>query len=102
MCGVNLDRHAESLHLARWLILADKDNQRPEEILQLLDRSAVTFQAVLTKADKVGPRDRARTLDQVRGALRAHPAAYPEIVVTSSETGEGIPTLRAIIAALDA
>ncbi len=73
-----------------------------EEILHLLDRSAVTFQAVLTKADKVGPRDRARVLEQVRGALRAHPAAFPEIVVTSSETGEGIPTLRAIIAALDA
>jgi GTP-binding protein len=71
-----------------------------EEILQLLDRSAVTFQAVLTKADKVGPRDRARVLEQVRGALRAHPAAFPEIVVTSSDTGEGIPTLRAIVAAL--
>lgn len=71
-----------------------------EEILQLLDRAAVTFQAVLTKVDKVGPRDRARSLEQVRGALRAHPAAFPEIVVTSSETGEGIPTLRAIVAAL--
>lgn len=72
-----------------------------EEILQLLDRAAVTFQGVLTKADKVGPRDRAKVLDQVRGALRKHPAAYPEIVVTSSETGEGIETLRAIVAAIE-
>lgn len=72
-----------------------------EEILSLLDRAAVTFQAVLTKADKVGPRDRARALDQVRGALRKHPAAYPEIVVTSSETGEGIETLRAIVAGIE-
>ena len=72
-----------------------------EEILKLLDRSAVTFQAVLTKVDKIGPRDRTKVLDQVREALRKHPAAYPELVVTSSETGEGIATLRAIIAGID-
>ena len=72
-----------------------------DEILKLLDKSAVTFQAVLTKVDKIGPRDRAKVLDQVRGALQKHPAAYPELVVTSSETGEGIATLRAIIAGID-
>ena len=72
-----------------------------EEILSLLDKSAVTFQAVLTKADKIGPRDRAKVLEQVRAALQKHPAAYPELVVTSSETGEGIGTLRAIIAGID-
>jgi GTP-binding protein len=71
-----------------------------DEILSLLDKSAVTFQAVLTKADKIGPRDRAKVLDQVRGALQKHPAAYPELVMTSSETGEGIATLRAIIAGI--
>ncbi len=71
-----------------------------EEILTLLDKSAVTFQAVLTKADKIGPRDRAKVLDQVQGALQKHPAAFPELVVTSSETGEGIATLRAIIAGI--
>jgi GTP-binding protein len=71
-----------------------------EEILRLLDRSAVTFQAVLTKADKVNAAMREATLAQVRGALAAHPAAFPEIVVTSSEKGEGIETLRAIIATL--
>ncbi|MGZ2256302.1 ribosome biogenesis GTP-binding protein YihA/YsxC [Roseobacter sp. A03A-229] len=72
-----------------------------EEILNLLDTSAVTFQAVLTKADKVKEKERAKVLDQVRAALARHPAAYPEIVVTSSEKGWGIPTLRAIIATLD-
>jgi GTP-binding protein len=72
-----------------------------EEILTLLDKSAVTFQAVLTKADKIGPRDRSRVLEQVREALQKHPAAYPELVVTSSEAGEGIATLRAIIAGID-
>jgi len=72
-----------------------------EEILTLLDRSAVTFQAVLTKADKVSQADRDRAIDQVRGALAKHPAAYPELVVTSSEKGDGIETLRAIIATLE-
>lgn len=71
-----------------------------EEILTLLDRSAVTFQAVLTKADKLRPGGRENVLAQVRAALAKHPAAYPEIVLTSSETGEGIETLRAGIAAL--
>jgi GTP-binding protein len=71
-----------------------------EEILALLDRSAVTFQAVLTKADKVSAAQREATILQVRGALAKHPAAYPELVVTSSEKGYGIETLRAIIATL--
>ena len=70
------------------------------EIMTLLDRAAVTFQVVLTKEDKVKPSERARILDQVRGALVKHPAAYPELVVTSSEKGDGIATLRAIVAGL--
>ncbi len=72
-----------------------------DEIMSLLDSAAVTFQVVLTKADKVKEAERAKVLDQVRGALSKHPAAYPEIVVTSSEKGWGIPTLRAIIATLE-
>ncbi|MFD2855194.1 ribosome biogenesis GTP-binding protein YihA/YsxC [Seohaeicola zhoushanensis] len=72
-----------------------------EEILKLLDTSAVTFQCVLTKADKISAAEREKVLDQVRGALSKHPAAYPQIVLTSSEKGEGIATLRAIIAGLE-
>ncbi|GGX68687.1 putative GTP-binding protein EngB [Tateyamaria omphalii] len=71
-----------------------------EEILKLLDTSAVTFQCVLTKADKVKAKDRDAVLKQVRSALSKHPAAFPEIVLTSSEKGDGIATLRAIIATL--
>ena len=71
-----------------------------EEILTLLDRSAVTFQAVLTKVDKISRTEREAVIEQVKGALAKHPAAHPEIVVTSSEKGEGIETLRAIIATL--
>ncbi len=72
-----------------------------EEILTLLDRSAVTFQAVLTKVDKINHTEREAVIEQVKGALTKHPAAYPEIVVTSSEKGEGIETLRALIATLE-
>ncbi len=72
-----------------------------EEILKLLDRSAVTFQAVLTKVDKISRQEREAVIEQVKGALGKHAAAYPEIVVTSSEKGEGIETLRALIATME-
>jgi GTP-binding protein len=72
-----------------------------EEIMTLLDASAVTFQAVLTKADKVKAEARDAVLDQVRGRLATHPAAFPELIVTSSEKGWGIPTLRSVIAGID-
>ncbi|MCP4820781.1 MAG: YihA family ribosome biogenesis GTP-binding protein, partial [Shimia sp.] len=72
-----------------------------EEIMSLLDSAAVTFQVVMTKADKVKDKDREKTLNQVREKLSKHPAAYPELVLTSSEKGDGIATLRAIIAGLD-
>ncbi len=71
-----------------------------EEILKLLDRSAVTYQAVLTKVDKINRVEREAVIEQVKSALAKHPAAYPEIVVTSSEKGEGVETLRAIIATM--
>lgn len=71
-----------------------------EEILTMLDKSAVTFQVVMTKADKVNQATREANIAQVRGALARHPAAFPEIIVTSSEKGDGIETLRAVIATL--
>ena len=71
-----------------------------EEIMVQLDRSALTFQTVLTKVDKILKSEREAVIEQVKGALSKHAAAYPEIVVTSSEKGEGIETLRAIIATM--
>ncbi|MEQ9242510.1 ribosome biogenesis GTP-binding protein YihA/YsxC [Roseovarius indicus] len=71
-----------------------------EEILSLLDSAAVTFQCVLTKADKVKAKDREAVLTQVRGKLAKHPAAFPEIILTSSEKGDGLATLRATIASV--
>lgn len=71
-----------------------------QEIMDLLDRSAVTFQAVMTKADKISKAELEKNIDQTRQALSKHPAAFPEIIVTSSEKGVGIETLRATIATL--
>jgi GTP-binding protein len=90
--------------LRRAFVLIDtRHGVKPvdEEIMALLDKSAVTFQAVLTKADKVKDAEREKVLAQVRGALSKHPAAFPELVVTSSEKGWGIETLRALIATLE-
>ncbi|MDE4063079.1 ribosome biogenesis GTP-binding protein YihA/YsxC [Phaeobacter gallaeciensis] len=72
-----------------------------DEIMALLDSAAVTFQCVMTKADKVKAKDLDKVMEQVRSALSKHPAAYPEIVMTSSEKGEGIATLRSIISGID-
>ena len=72
-----------------------------EEIMTLLDRSAVTFQCVLTKADKVKAAERDKVLAQVREKLSKHPASFPELVITSSDKGDGIDILRSIIAGID-
>lgn len=89
--------------LRRAFVLIDaRHGVKPvdQDILNLLDTSAVTFQVVLTKADKIKASDRTKVLSQVRNALAKHPAAFPELVVTSSEKGDGIATLRSIIAGL--
>ena len=71
-----------------------------EEIMSLLDASAVTFQVVMTKVDKLRGDALEESLAKTRAALVKHPAAYPELILTSAEKGEGIPTLRAIIAGI--
>lgn len=71
-----------------------------EEIMSLLDSAAVTFQCVLTKTDKVKTAQLDTVLKQVREKLSPHPAAFPELILTSSEKGDGIATLRATIATL--
>ncbi|WP_108485549.1 ribosome biogenesis GTP-binding protein YihA/YsxC [Oceaniglobus ichthyenteri] len=72
-----------------------------EDIMTLLDKSAVTFQVVITKADKPSAKDLDAAVARTREMLARHPAAYPEIIVTSSDKGIGIDTLRGIIATLD-
>lgn len=70
------------------------------EIMGLLDVAAVSFQAVLTKADKIGADALEKVIVRVGEDLKRHAAAYPEIIVTSSETGAGVPMLRAAVAQL--
>lgn len=70
------------------------------EALDLLDRAAVSYQVVLTKADKPTPADLAAIVAATEQVLARRPAAYPGIVVTSAATGLGIDFLRAEIAEL--
>lgn len=70
------------------------------EIMTLLDQSAVTFQVVLTKADKIKTSEHPKLLENVSNALAKHPAAFPTLLLTSSEKGDGVAHLRATIAGL--
>lgn len=90
-------------NLARAFVLIDSRHGVKDvdhEIMTLMDRAAVPFQVVMTKADKIGAQTLAQTLAEVEDALQRHPAAYPQLVVTSAEKAAGIATLRSIIAGL--
>ncbi|MEQ8297880.1 MAG: ribosome biogenesis GTP-binding protein YihA/YsxC [Nitratireductor sp.] len=67
------------------------------EVMDLLDRAAVSYQIVLTKADKIKPPAVEALLAQTLATVRKRPAAYPEVLATSSEKGAGIDGLRAAI-----
>jgi len=71
-----------------------------EEIMELLGTAAVTFQVVLTKVDKPSKGDYSKVLERTRQVLNKHPAAYPEIIATSSEKGTGLEVLRTVIATM--
>ena len=89
--------------LARAFVLVDARHglkALDHEIMDLLDRAAVVFQLVLTKADKPRAAALDRTAAAVAEGAARHPAAYPEILVTAAETGRGVPALRATIAGL--
>lgn len=68
--------------------------------LEAFDESAVSYQVVLTKTDKVPPSEMAEREGELAEALRRHSAAHPELLATSSVTGAGVPELRAAIASL--
>lgn len=71
-----------------------------EEMMTMLDRAAVPYQVVLTKADKVKPPALAAVREATAAALKPHAAAHPEVAVTSAEDQRGIPELRASLALL--
>jgi GTP-binding protein len=70
------------------------------EVMELLDRAAVTFQLVLTKADAVKPPALARKIAEVEALVRTHTAGFPRVIATSAETGAGIALLRAELASI--
>ena len=91
-------------NLRRAFVLIDsRHGIKPvdEEIMQLMNKSALTFQVILTKIDKIKNYEQNKVLDQVRKRLVKHPAAFPELILTSSDKGKGIATLRAVIAELE-
>jgi GTP-binding protein len=86
--------------LKRALVLIDsrhgvKDVDR--EIMDMLDKAAVSYRLVLTKADKIKATDLAAVTHATEAEARKRPAAHPDIIVTSSEGGMGIPELRAAV-----
>ena len=69
------------------------------EALDALDLAAVSYQIVLTKADKLKAAEVASVTERTLKAVSKRPAAFPRVLATSSEKGTGIPVLRAEIAA---
>jgi len=85
-----------------FLLIDSRHGIKPidTEIMEMLDTAAVSYQVVLTKADKINPYQLSALSQATADALKKHPAAFPQVLATSSEKGEGLPELRATIAAL--
>ena len=85
-----------------YLLIDGRHGLKPvdHEMMAVLDKSALSYQIVLTKHDEVAGRDVEKRLEETRTGLLKHPAAHPEVLFTSSETGAGIAELRAAVALL--
>ena len=89
--------------LARVYVLIDARHGIKDvdlDVLKTLDKSAVSYQVVLTKADQVKPAELESDIAETAAALAKHPAAFPEVLVTSSRSGAGMPELRAAMVRL--
>src|SRR5579863_9609852 len=90
-------------NLARVYVLIDARHGLKDvdlDVLKTLDRSAVSYQVVLTKADQVKRSELEQRIGDIKTSLSTHPAAFPDVLATSSETSEGIPELRAAMVRL--
>ena len=90
-------------NLRRLCLLVDsRHGLKPpdRDLIALLDQAGVSYQAVLTKADKPGSPSVTEIRADLARELAHHPAAHPGIVTTSARTGAGIETLRAALGAL--
>lgn len=85
-----------------YLLIDARHGPKPpdRELMTMLDKAAVSYQVVLTKADKARPAELERALEATQKELNAHPAAHPYIIATSARTGAGVEELRARIAKL--
>jgi GTP-binding protein len=92
-------------NLARVYVLIDARHGLKEvdlDVLKTLDRAAVSYQIVLTKADQVKPSELEGCMAEMKAALAKHPAAYPDVLATSSRSGAGMAELRtAMVRLLD-
>src|SRR4030088_1876451 len=83
--------------LARVYVLIDARHGFKDvdlDVLKTLDKAAVSYQVVLTKADQVKPAELEERTAVAAATLAKHPAAFPELLVTSSRTGAGMPDRR--------
>ena len=90
-------------NLARVYLLVDaRHGLKPNDgdVLDTLDKAAVNYQIVLTKADAVNAAALAPLVAATEAALAKHPAAFPDVIATSARSGDGIAELRAAIARL--
>jgi GTP-binding protein len=90
-------------NLRRVILLIDSRRgllENDREVMELLDQAAVSYQLVLTKSDKLKAKELTEIEQDVTAESKRHGAAHPQILATSSETGQGIPELRAELAAL--
>ena len=86
--------------LKRVYVLIDSRHgikSNDEEVFALLDKAAVSYQLVLTKTDKIKEAGVPRLVSETMETIRKRPAAFPEVLATSSEKGAGLDTLRAAI-----
>jgi len=87
--------------LKRVMLLIDARHgikSADEPIMKLLDEAAVSYQIVLTKADKISPLSLEKVVARVSATAAKHPAAYPVLCTTSAERGLGVDIVRAEIA----
>jgi GTP-binding protein len=70
------------------------------DVFKTLDRAAVSYQVVLTKTDQVKTAEIQARIAEIAAVLARHPAAFPEVIATSSRSGKGLPELRAAMAQL--
>ena len=91
------------VHLKRVFLLIDSRHglkKVDKEIMEMLDKAAVTYQLILTKADKISTKELSKQIEALQTEIKKHAAAYNEVIATSSAKNIGLSELRAEIAGL--